>query len=75
MLKNNGRDKFKTCEKLIKKILPLRIKILNSIHCNECGVTENNEIMIGFHYNNDYENEYVYHFSIYQIKTLLHIKK
>jgi len=74
MLENHDRNKFENCKKLIKKILPLRIKIFNSIHCCECGVTENNKILVGFYFNDDYTHEYIYHFSAYQIRNILHIK-
>ena len=74
MLGEISNDKFKSCEKLVKKILPLRTRFLNSIHCNECGVTENNKILVGFYFNDDYTHKYFYYFPAYQIRNILHIK-
>jgi Ser-tRNA(Ala) deacylase AlaX len=65
---------FDICTQLIKKILPLRVKLFNKIHCCGFGVHNANSIQVVFYFNDNDNNMYYYNFYLPQIKVLLHIK-
>ncbi|MFC0903712.1 hypothetical protein ACFHWD_03285 [Clostridium sp. MT-14] len=65
---------FDICSKLIKKILPLRVRLFNKIHCCGTNIENGNTIQVAFYFND--KNEYIYYYSFapYQIRLFLHIK-
>ena len=44
---------FEICEDIIKKSLPLRVRLFNKIHCNGYGITVNNTIEMRYYYNSN----------------------
>lgn len=73
-LKLYNKLDFDLCTKLIRKILPLRVKLFNKIHCSGFRIYEEDTIQVAFYFNDKREYIYYYNFASYQIKTLLNIK-
>ena len=62
-----------TCMKLIKKKLPMRVRLFNNIKWGGQGIKGNGLILICFHFNES-SNTFEYVFRIEEIKDYLKIK-
>ena len=65
---------FDICSKLIRKILPLRVKLFNKIYCCRINIKNGNMIQVAFYFNDKNEYIYYYNFASYQIKALLNME-
>lgn len=63
---------YKTCEKIIKSQLPLRIKLFNKVECTGFGIKGNGLIEIYSTFNNSFPFRKIYYIS--EIKRILKIK-
>lgn len=61
------------CAKLIKSILPLRIKLINKVKCHGKGEVGNGRIEIYYDLNSS-DYRYTYEFTIEQIKYILKLE-
>lgn len=61
------------CVKLIKHILPFRIKLFNKVTWHGHGVYGTGKIIIYFHFNNNSDNVFQYVFNTKDIKKTLKI--
>ncbi len=58
------------CDKILRKKLPLRVRLLNKVECMGYGSTGVGQVMIYFNLNNDI-NSYQYIISSQEINKLL----
>lgn len=61
---------YDICTKIIKKKLPLRIRLFTKVTCHGYGVRDSGRIMIAFSFN-DLHNNFEYNVSIKEIRRLM----
>ena len=59
------------CEKIIRKKLPWKIRLLNKVNYRGMGIKSSGLIMISFCFNENYSNSFERTFSIEEIKKLM----